>query len=235
MTSRRRSFQVLVVDTDRSELARHGGVLTAAGYTVALASSYEEAKQRLSTAPPDVLIVDVQLGAFNGLQLVTVCSRRASPIAAVVTGSAHDSVVERDARSVGARSYLPKPIAATTLLAAMSTVVTEARPGAVAPGRRWPRKPIPRVLPVRVAERPATLLDVSYGGLAFATQTPLVAGDVRPPTDAARVAVEVPDLDEPLTGDLVWRVRAGGAWRCGLRLAAEATTATGWRAFVDRV
>ena len=61
---------VLVVYADPEDRERTVVLLEAAGYQVAAASNFEEAKQFLATETPDVLITDLRLGSYNGLHLV---------------------------------------------------------------------------------------------------------------------------------------------------------------------
>ena len=60
--------RVLLVDTDRASDTERA--LTSAGHVVTRTFGFAEAKQSLQTAPPDLLMTDVRLGAYNGLHLV---------------------------------------------------------------------------------------------------------------------------------------------------------------------
>lgn len=105
---------ILIADDDpaiRSWLAR---LLENAGYRVVAASTVEEAKKAMTAdgAGPDLLITDVRMGAFNGLQLVAMNPRR---IPAIVMTGHDDPVIERDARKLGAE-FLLKPLDPATLV-----------------------------------------------------------------------------------------------------------------------
>src|SRR6476619_5536155 len=76
------------------------------------AATFEEGIRALRVDTPDLLIADVRLGAFNGLQLL-VSSPRSVP-AIVITGFA-DPVLESDARQHGA-DYVLKPVTPSVLL-----------------------------------------------------------------------------------------------------------------------
>ena len=88
--------RVLVVEDDRTTLSGWVELLGDAGYHVTGVSSYERALEEL-THMPDLLITDVRLGVYNGLQLI-VRGRMLNPDlqAIVVTGYA-DQVVFREA------------------------------------------------------------------------------------------------------------------------------------------
>jgi DNA-binding response OmpR family regulator len=103
MTGRAR---ILVVDDDVPTQSGLVALLESAGYETAAACSYVEGLTRLRQHAPDLLITDVRLGEFNGLQLVV--TNRETP-AIVVTGF-DDPVIEADARDAGA-GYVVKPIA----------------------------------------------------------------------------------------------------------------------------
>ena len=105
--------RVLVVDDDEAYLAGMKELLEEAGYDVCVASSFEFGKQELREHAPDLLIVDVRLGAFNGLQLISTGQLH---IPAIVVTGFDDTVLRADANIFGA-SYIVKPISPATLLA----------------------------------------------------------------------------------------------------------------------
>jgi two-component system response regulator YesN len=119
---------ILIVEDDKSTLSGWTELLRAAGYGVTGVSSYEEGRQELGTMP-DLLITDVRLGVYNGLQLV-MRGRMANPHlqAIVVTGYA-DQIVRREAVHLLAE-HLEKPVDADRLLQVVANAFR--RPPAVA-------------------------------------------------------------------------------------------------------
>jgi len=105
--------RILIVDDDQAYLAGMKELLEDAGYEVSLAGSFEDGKLVLRDRTPDLLIVDVRLGAFNGLQLL---STGQVHIPAIVVTGFDDTVLRADANVFGA-SYLVKPISPSALLA----------------------------------------------------------------------------------------------------------------------
>ena len=105
--------RVLIVDDDEVYLDGMKELLEEAGYDVFLANSFEEGRQKLRDRSPDLLIIDVRLGAFNGLQLISTGQLHIPTI--VVTGF-DDTVLRADAGGFGA-SYVVKPIKPSALLA----------------------------------------------------------------------------------------------------------------------
>ncbi len=105
--------RVLVVDDDEVYLDGMKELLEEAGYEVSLASTFEDGRLTLRDRTPDLLIIDVRLGAFNGLQLI---STGQVQIPAIVVTGFDDTVLRADAGGFGA-SYLVKPIKPAALLA----------------------------------------------------------------------------------------------------------------------
>ena len=105
--------RVLIVDDDEVYLDGMKELLEEAGYEVLLASSFDDGKHELREHSPDLLIIDVRLGAFNGLQLISTGEVR---IPAIVVTGFDDRVLRADAGGFGA-SYVVKPIAPAALLA----------------------------------------------------------------------------------------------------------------------
>jgi DNA-binding NtrC family response regulator len=105
---------ILIVEDDQSTLAGWVELLRGAGYGVRGVSSYEEGRQELAMMP-DLLITDVRLGVYNGLQLL-MRGRMANPRlqAIVITGYA-DQIVRREAVYLHAE-HLEKPVDADRLL-----------------------------------------------------------------------------------------------------------------------
>ncbi|MFL6280720.1 MAG: response regulator [Vicinamibacterales bacterium] len=105
---------ILIVEDDQSTLAGWVELLRGAGYFVRGVSSYEEGRQELAMMP-DLLITDVRLGVYNGLQLL-MRGRMVNPRlqAIVITGYA-DQIVRREAVYLHAE-HLEKPVDADRLL-----------------------------------------------------------------------------------------------------------------------
>jgi CheY-like chemotaxis protein len=121
--------RVLIVDDEPDAVELLTDTLRAAGYDTAGAATFEEGKRLLGTRPPpDVLITDVRLGHFNGLQLVVI---RPGTTAAVVVSGFWDRTLEEEARRHGA-VYLLKPVAGEQLIAAVRQVLERRTPPAPA-------------------------------------------------------------------------------------------------------
>ena len=112
---------ILIVEDDKSTLSGWIELLRAAGYGVTGVSTYEEGRQELATMP-DLLITDVRLGVYNGLQLL-MRGRMLNPRlhGIIVTGYA-DQIVRREALHLLAE-HLEKPVDADRLLQVVSSVL----------------------------------------------------------------------------------------------------------------
>lgn len=216
---------LIVEDNDATRTGLHE-LLKRAGYDTQATRSYEEGIRVMREDTPDLLIADVRLGPYNGLQLLVTSPKRVPTI--IMTGFP-DSVLEADAHHLGAQ-FILKPVAPAALLALIEEQLA-ARPHQElsGPTRRWARKQVPGELTAQVEDVTARILDVSYGGMRFQLsrdaerQLPSSFNVVLPQSD---VAVQV---------DLVWSTRGSdGAWLYGAALSEANQTATkAWHGLVD--
>jgi DNA-binding NtrC family response regulator len=96
--------------------------LQEAGYEPIAVGSFHEARKILRSSPPDVLITDVRLGEYNGLQLII---NNHSRIPAIVISGFNDPVLEAQAKREGA-VFLIKPLNLQTLLDAVRVMLAGA-------------------------------------------------------------------------------------------------------------
>ena len=110
---------ILIVDDDAEARTEIVDLLSHAGYQVTSVRTFEEATKVLSTDPPDLLITELRLGAFNGLHLVIRSRGRRPEMAAIILTSYRDSVLEAEAQRQGA-AYVVKPVDHVALLTIVS-------------------------------------------------------------------------------------------------------------------
>lgn len=108
-------MHVLLVDDDPAVLRMITSWLTFAGHQVIPCTTFESAKRALATETPDLLVTDVRLGAFNGLQLVVLAKVDHPQMRAIVLTGYDDPVLREEAAATGA-AFLVKPIEAQQLL-----------------------------------------------------------------------------------------------------------------------
>jgi DNA-binding NtrC family response regulator len=111
--------KILIVEDDEGTRGFLSTLLERTGYDVVATNSVQEGKSVLEEGHPDLLITDIRLGAFNGLQLLAMSPRR---IPAIVTTGYPDSVLEAEARQAGAK-FLLKPIEPSVLLKLLSELL----------------------------------------------------------------------------------------------------------------
>jgi hypothetical protein len=135
-----------------------------------------------------------------------------------------DAITKQDARRHRA-IYLVEPLDDAELLAQVSRAVATKQ----APHRRWPRKHPTVSLAAQVAERPARMVDLSYGGFRIEV----------PGLDQlqARFEVALPSYGVAIRAKSVWtrHVPSGSFW-CGAELSdSDGQSGVVWRHIVDSV
>jgi NtrC-family two-component system response regulator AlgB len=122
-----RDVRVLVVDDEESIRRMLRLCLEAAGCRVTLAASAESGIAAARRAPPDVALVDLRLGAMDGIAVAR-SIRQEAPTTAVVMMTAYatiDSAVE--AMRAGAADYLPKPFTPAQVVHAVKKTIDASR------------------------------------------------------------------------------------------------------------
>ncbi len=231
MVSQTKRFTVLVVDDDEATSSGLKMLLERAGYQTLVARSFHDGKQALRDQRPDLLLADVRLGEFNGLQLIAT-DPGSTP--AIVVTAYDDFVLQAEAHRLGAE-YLVKPITPATLLELIQQKLFGSQPGVVfSTTRRWTRKPVSRPLDAWIGDAPARILDVSYGGLRFEIERP---SEHKPPSSFSFSVSEGGVSVSSVHADLVWTTRAGERnWVCGAVVSEpEQPIVRAWYGLVDAI
>jgi CheY-like chemotaxis protein len=98
--------KIVIVEDDDATRAGYRELLNLAGHEVIATSTYQEGRQAVQVESPDLVIADLRLGGFNGLQLLLLSPR---PIPTIIVTGFPDQVLEAEARRAGA-DYVVKPI-----------------------------------------------------------------------------------------------------------------------------
>jgi DNA-binding response OmpR family regulator len=107
--------KILVVEDAASTLGALLEFLQGQGYHAIGAGSFPEARRMADEEGPDLLVIDVRLGAYNGMHLL-VRERATHPERPVILTTGYpDPLIEAEARSYGAE-FLPKPYHPSELL-----------------------------------------------------------------------------------------------------------------------
>jgi DNA-binding response OmpR family regulator len=213
---------VLIVDDDHTTRMGVAELLEQSGYETTAVGTFEEAARLIRRTPPDLLIADVRLGPFNGLQLIISSPK---PVPAIIMTGFADPVLEADARRRGAE-YVLKPIDAGALLGLVQAKLETAKTQG-AQVRRWDRKTVAGGLEAEIDHTPARILDVSYGGVRFE-----IPGEPER-TPPASFEMTFPAAQLTVKARLVWKsLIPGQTWLCGAALT-EAPESTEWLGLVD--
>jgi two-component system, OmpR family, KDP operon response regulator KdpE len=125
--------RVLVVDDEQSIRRAVGRALAARGYRVELATDGEEALAVAAAFQPDLVVLDLNLPALDGLE---VCRqlRGWSPVPILVLSVREDEPDKVAALDLGADDYLTKPFGIDELMARVRALLRRAQ-GAPRPAR----------------------------------------------------------------------------------------------------
>lgn len=217
-------YRILVLDDDSNTVSGIVEMLRDAGYQATGTGTYDAARRLLGLASYDLLITDVRLRGFNGLNLVRQCAGDHPDMSVIIMTGFDQSMMEMEAARYGA-TFLRKPIVFEQLMTVVSECLARVRGQ-----RRWLRKRVAAGFRVVANGQPAAVVDVSYGGLRL-EMTPT---DGLP--DSFDVEVAAVGLNLPV--DRVWVKPSpdGTTLVCGAALAADSTPeARAWRAIVDRL
>jgi DNA-binding NtrC family response regulator len=113
--------QVLIIDDETDICFLLSAILTNSGYITQYANSLKDGLDKIDKHTPDVILLDVNLPDGNGLDFVPVIKKHHGESRLVVM-SAHASAAEvRDVMSLGADSFLSKPINKNELMEILAT------------------------------------------------------------------------------------------------------------------
>jgi DNA-binding NtrC family response regulator len=107
--------RIFVVDDDRQVLRYLTELLQESGYDTVSCERFLDAKGMLATSRPDLLLTDLRLGAYNGLQLAIFARERHPGLPVVVLTGYEDPTLREEATRAGA-SFLVKPVTRAVLL-----------------------------------------------------------------------------------------------------------------------
>jgi CheY-like chemotaxis protein len=213
--------RVLLVD-DSAEYRDLYALMLEHTATVITASRGDDAIAAASAQPLDAIVLDVMMPGMDGWQT---CERlKASPltnrIPVIMLTSLDGLDVPARAERAGAAAVLIKPCSPERLARTIAAAVQRRFGGS----RRWTRKAVTTPLRACVNDLPASVVNLSYGGLCVRVDGPS-------PAAAASLNLTLPDADLSIWVDAVWTTRGGDElWVCGAEIS-QASDA--WRGIVD--
>ena len=222
--------RVLLVDSDAIDRGTSASALREAGYAVVETGSFDRARALLLSYEPHLLITDIRLGAFNGLQLLWGRSLEQAAIPAIVTNAYPDAVLESEARMLGC-PFLVKPLRARSLLRMVDSLLSTDRWASVEL-RDWRRTKVLEPVEITLGKGHATVVDISYGGCRLQVERGKGSSLSIPRKGPLRIWVPPSGVMIPVVP--VWKTStaAGDVHGVAVRGSADATQA--WRSFVDR-
>jgi DNA-binding NtrC family response regulator len=131
--------RIFVVDDDRQVLRYLTELLQESGYDTVSCERFLDAKGMLATSRPDLLLTDLRLGAYNGLQLAIFARERHPGLPVIVLTGYEDPTLRDEAVRAGAH-FLVKPVTRAVLL----DTVTKALAGGTDPSSSAPTIPTSR-------------------------------------------------------------------------------------------
>jgi CheY-like chemotaxis protein len=121
--------QVLVIDDEVRDRELAGAILQTSGYEVRHAESGVHGLQEVNAAPPDVILLDVQMPGMDGFEVCRLLRRapRTKKIPVIMITASDDPALNRKAYAVGAQACIPKPLRGNALIATIQAVGQAAR------------------------------------------------------------------------------------------------------------
>jgi two-component system response regulator AtoC len=128
-----------VVDDDPSVRSHLADLLVERGYDVQSLDSGEQVLHCLTSSPlPALVLLEIRLPRISGLEILSALNQIGSRIPSIVLSRVNDIPTVVEAMRLGASDYLPKPIEAKDLEAAMTRILADNRPGFEVPSTYEP-------------------------------------------------------------------------------------------------
>ena len=126
--------RVLVIDDEVRDRELVGAMLAISGYEVRHAESGAHGLEQVSAAPPDVILLDVQMPGMDGYEVCRLLRRAPGTrrIPVIMITASDDPALNRRAYAVGAQACITKPVRQDGLIATIQAV------GRAAPQRKPP-------------------------------------------------------------------------------------------------
>jgi DNA-binding response OmpR family regulator len=215
------SALVILVNADPHVLRHLELQLSENGYLVAAIGSFLEAKELLDSVTPDLLVADIRLERFNGLQLAIRSHFEHPDVPVIVTHVEEDPVTEAEARRYGV-SFVAAPVDNPRFLSSVRSLV-DSRRQAQRAVRRWPRKSLSGIVELDAAAVRAQLVNMSYGGARLAFEPPFAIPQL--------FDITLPPAGLIVQANRIWMREDTDRLSCGAEVVK--TGEDDWRRFVD--
>jgi CheY-like chemotaxis protein len=192
-------LHVLVVEDERALGRIFADYVSELGHRAEVVGSAEAALERLHTATPHVIILDVKLPGMSGLEFLRLPVVRDSGIPIIVVSGYVTEDQARECLRLGALEFLAKPVPLDILTVVLEHVAAITGPPSEGPNPRERRHAsrLPVTLPLRARTETGlvangAVIEVSATGLRARVDRALPAGT------PARLTVALPDGGPPL-------------------------------------
>ena len=108
--------KILIVDDEESICFGFKVHLEKEGYEVEIANDYSQAIEAIRKNEPDVIVADIILGGFTGIDLLEDIKKDGMNIPVIMITGQPNITTATDSVRLGAYDYLPKPVRKETLL-----------------------------------------------------------------------------------------------------------------------
>jgi DNA-binding response OmpR family regulator len=122
--------RILLVEDDQCWLSAALELFASAGYAVRGARTFRHAREAMELFEPDLLVTEIRLQEHNGLHLLIRSQFDHPQMVCLIVSGSEDSVLERDARQLGAADFVVKPVDPAMLLARAADALASHRPRA---------------------------------------------------------------------------------------------------------
>jgi signal transduction histidine kinase/DNA-binding response OmpR family regulator len=194
-------MRVLVVEDEQSLCEIFGEFLQGLGHRPIIVRTAEAAMETIASEAPDAVLLDLNLPGMSGADFLRQPRTRALGVPVVVMSGMATEAEARECMRLGAAEFVGKPVVLEQLGDVLSTLDFHTAHGvgriAVEAERRRARR-VTVSMPVRViepdgSEWKAESVDVSVCGIKLRP-----AGDDITPAPEARLALDLPDSEQPL-------------------------------------
>jgi two-component system, NtrC family, response regulator AtoC len=124
-----RAANILIVDDDANLRQNVHFILEKGGMKSAMASSGEEALQRMRTTAFDLVLLDVQMPGMGGLEALRIMRERHPDIGVIMCSVLKDIAVAVEAMHTGALDYVTKDFSPPELIARVRKTLAQLRAG----------------------------------------------------------------------------------------------------------
>ena len=200
-----------------------------AGYQVSVAHSFSEAKRLIPATKPDLVITDVRLGPFNGLQLLWQRFFTDPRQASIAIDETEDPVTRREAERVGADYLVREQLGGELKARVEQRLCCDGAERPYGMRRRWTRHQFVDDQPLLLGDLRARLCDASYGGcrLEAPGAARMASGDGFLFTDSS--------WPTPLRAQVTWLRESTSGVEFGAALVeTDFATLSVWKSSVDR-